>query len=80
MKYIMNAINSQINAKHFVADGIHQSVFDNGGRDLSFGENCRKVMNCIIYLINDLNFSSSNLECNVNIHIEKIKQFLLYFH
>jgi len=44
-----------------VADGIHQSVFPKGGKDLSFGENCRKVINCMIYLINDLNLSSSNL-------------------
>lgn len=54
--------NLLINAKFFVADGIHQRVFPKGGRDLSFGENCRNVINCIIYRINDLNLSSSNLE------------------
>lgn len=58
-------IHLLINAKFFVADGIHQSVFAKGGRDLSFGENCRKVMNCIIYLINDLNLSSSNLKYKI---------------
>lgn len=66
-------VNLQIKAKHFVADGIHQSVFANGGRDLSFGENCRKVINCIIYRINDLNLSNSNLKYDITINIGTFK-------